>query len=89
MCVTRGHVYVCVWRARLSTWMLKRKWSMRWRSPKAAVNDCEMPRSCLASCWESHEVESCLSTCLQWKRWRKSSWYLQPEVQASDAGRER
>ena len=41
---------------------------MRWRKPKAAVNDCEMPSSCLASCWESHDEESCRSTCLQWKR---------------------
>ena len=24
----------------------------------------------------SHEEESCRSTCLQWKRWRKMSWYL-------------
>mmetsp|Transcript_49701 Transcript_49701/g.152886 ORF Transcript_49701/g.152886 Transcript_49701/m.152886 type:complete len:204 (+) Transcript_49701:527-1138(+) len=49
---------------------------MRCRSVCDAASAPPREPSRLASCSESQQAESCRSTCLQWKRWRKRSWYL-------------
>eukprot|EP00967_Tisochrysis_lutea_P064359 scaffold83323_cov27-Tisochrysis_lutea.AAC.2 len=51
------------------------KCSMRWRSAWDGDKGAKGPRA-LTACCESQHEESCLSTCLQWKRCRKRSWYL-------------
>ena len=55
--------------------MLWRKWSIRWRKPYDALKSFVAAKA-LVACWESHDEDSWRSTCLQWKRWRKMSWYL-------------
>ena len=58
--------------------MLCRKWSIRWRKPYDALKSF-VAANALVACWESHDEDSWRSTCLQWKRWRKMSWYLMAE----------
>ena len=65
--------------------MLCRKWSIRWRKPYDALKSFVAAKA-LVACWESHEDESWRSTCLQWKRWRKMSWYLNSGGEGMGAG---
>ena len=67
--------------------MLCRKWSIRWRKPYDALKSF-VAANALVACWESHEEESWRSTCLQWKRWRKMSWYLRVERKGGGGGGE-
>ena len=66
--------------------MLWRKWSIRWRKPYDALKSF-VAANALVACWESHDEESWRSTCLQWKRWRKMSWYLRGEEEGVGAMR--